>query len=120
MALCLAQVGDRQGRVLQAQGMAAEMGAAGAPRAESSVCIFLENLLGCRGGWGAPLSPFRGSDRYTHTAMPGQLEPRVQVKARPRRASITRLRHLGSGKAQDGGRVSPEWPAEGSPRRAPV
>ena len=112
MALCLAQVGDRQGRVLQAQGMAAEMGAAGAPRAK--------NLLGCRGGWVAPSSPFRGSDRDTHTAMPGQLEPRVQVKARPRRVPIARLRHLGSGKAQDGGRVSPERPAEGSPGRAPV
>ena len=102
--------------MLQALGTAAETGTTGAPRAESSVCIFPENLLACRGGWGAPSSPFTGSDRDAHEAMPGQLKPRVQVKARPRRAPIARLRSLGSSKARDGGPVSPVRWAERGPR----
>lgn len=119
VVLCLAQVGDRQGRVLQAQGMAAEMGTAGASRAESSACIFSENLLACRGRCGAPSSPFRGLDRDAYMAMPGQLEPRVQIKARPRRGPDCQAQVSGQRQGPGWGMGQPGVASRGEPREGP-
>ncbi len=48
---------------------------------------------------------------------PGQPEPRVQVKARPRGASNARLRHLGSSKPLREDQSGPELGRQRGPMR---